>query len=80
MNATPRIGTTNASATSGGETMAADWLFQTVDVPLWGVFVLTAYSARRLAAAVSGIDRLRRRSVSRAPEAGRDETGSGASG
>jgi hypothetical protein len=60
--------------------MTADWLLQTVDVPLWGIFVLTAYSARRLAAAVSGIDRLRRRPVGRASEAGRDETGSDASG
>jgi len=60
--------------------MTADWLLQTVDVPLWGIFVLTAYSARRLAAAASGIDRLRRRPVSWDSETGRDETGSDASG
>jgi hypothetical protein len=42
--------------------MTVDWLFQTVDVPLWGVFVLTAYSARRLANAVSGLETLQRTS------------------
>jgi hypothetical protein len=41
--------------------MVAEWLTQTVDVPLWGVFVLTAYSARRLATAVDGLGRLRHR-------------------
>ena len=40
--------------------MVGEWLAQTVEVPLWGVFVLTAYSARRLAVAVSGIETLRR--------------------
>lgn len=39
--------------------MVGEWLVQTVEVPLWGVFVLTAYSARRLAEAVSGLERLR---------------------
>jgi hypothetical protein len=60
--------------------MAADWLFQTVDVPLWGVFVLTAYSARRLAGAVSGLDRLRRRQASPNLGDGEEDTGSGLSG
>lgn len=41
--------------------MVGEWLAQTVEVPLWGVFVLTAYSARRLAEAVSGLETLRRR-------------------
>jgi hypothetical protein len=39
--------------------MVGEWLTQTVDVPLWGVFVLTAYSGRRLADAVGGLKRLR---------------------
>ena len=43
--------------------MVGEWLVQTVEVPLWGVFVLTAYSARRLAEAVSGLETLRRRPV-----------------
>ncbi|MEF8791682.1 MAG: hypothetical protein V5A61_16260 [Haloarculaceae archaeon] len=41
--------------------MVGEWLAQTVEVPLWGVFVLTAYSARRLAEATSGLETLRRR-------------------
>lgn len=41
--------------------MVGEWLAQTVEVPLWGVFVLTAYSARRLATAVSGLETLGRR-------------------
>jgi len=45
--------------------MVGEWLTQTVDVPLWGVFVLTAYSARRLADVVGGLRRLR--AVSRRP-------------
>jgi hypothetical protein len=40
-------------------TMVGEWLLQTVEVPLWGVFVLTAYSARRLAEAASGLETLR---------------------
>lgn len=41
--------------------MVGEWLVQTVEVPLWGVFVLTAYSARRLAEAFGGLEALRRR-------------------
>jgi hypothetical protein len=36
----------------------ADWLTQSVDVPLWGVLALSAYSGRRLATAVGVVDRL----------------------
>lgn len=49
--------------------MVADWLVQTVEVPLWGVFVLTAYSGRRLAKAVSGLETVRR------PSGGSDSRG-----
>jgi hypothetical protein len=45
--------------------MATEWLFQTVDIPLWGIFVLTAYSARRLASAVGQVEQLRRGGVGR---------------
>jgi hypothetical protein len=60
--------------------MAADWLFQTIEVPLWRVFVLTAYSARRLAGAVGGLDRPRRRPAGRTADGNRDEASSGLSG
>lgn len=63
-----------AGRPTGGGPMAAEWLSQTVDIPLWGVFVLTAYSARRLAAAASGLKRVRR-SLGGTPDVSRDETG-----
>jgi hypothetical protein len=49
-------------------TMVGEWLTQPVEVPLWGVFVLTAYSARRLAEAASGLETLRRRPAARGSE------------
>jgi hypothetical protein len=56
--------------------MVGEWLAQTVEVPLWGVFVLTAYSARRLARTASGLETLRRRPGTPDPDAVRDEHGS----